>query len=204
MTELMRQYLASAKDGQSGRTRRMKFYESYAVTPATTYDHLQCPWDQSNEVTGQQIPFRSRRPSVLVPLAAMVVNVFVRALWGAGRRPTASIVDAAGTADNQILADILDEAGLVKTFSEATRRALRTGSGCVVWRVVEGKLESMAWDACHVRADFEPFPKLRRLEYVYRYEKEVIENGRVRCAYFWHKEVIGRSIRTEFNIVEVA
>lgn len=204
MTELQRAYMTGAKDGESARTRRMAFYESYFT--GTTYDTLAVPWDVALDGAGCTVPLRSRRPNVVVPLPRLVVDAFVRMLWGAGRRPTASIVGAKGPEDNQLLADVIDEADLVRVMRDATTRALRTGTGCVCWRVRDGRLVADSWDAKHCRPTFVygAFPRLERLEYVYKYEREVAEGARVRCATFWHREVIDAKSWTVYEDVEMS
>jgi hypothetical protein len=205
LTELERQYVGGAKDGESKRTRRMAFLESYFS--GTTYDALAVPWDAAPDGAGRPIPLRSRRPSVLLPLPRLVVSAYVRMLWGAGRRPSAAIVGAGGAEDNALLADIVDEADLVRVMRDATCRALRCGTGCVVWRVRDGKLCADSWDAKHCRPEFAPgvFPKLERIEYRFKYEREVDDGfGRVRCAWFWHREVLDAKQWTVYRDVEMS
>src|SRR5690349_10320670 len=110
------------------------------------YDFLQRAWHETTDAAGQPVPFRSRRPSDILPIPRVIVGTFNRALWGAGRRPKATVADG-GPDDNALIDDVIQEARLYRAMAEATRRALTIGSGLVVWKITDGRLRTAVWDA---------------------------------------------------------
>src|SRR5262249_15762189 len=148
---------------ESPRTQQLAKLDAYYA--GTQYEGLPHSWDKAIADTGAAIPFRQRKPSTIIPLPKLIVDSFCRALCGAGRRPIASIDGATGTADNGALAKLMREGRVIKAMREATRRALSIGTGIVVWKIVEGKLHTEAWDAKDCRPTFKPggFPVLDAL-----------------------------------------
>lgn len=190
-TELARQYEAKAQPGESPRTRSMALLEAYYH--GCQYDGLPRAWHEDLDNAGQPIPFVQRRPSTKIPIGRMIVNIYVRALWGAGRRPKATL--AGGDAEaNAYVDDIIAEAKLYRAMTDATRRALSIGTGLVVWKIDEGQLRTDVWDAKYAEATFQPgrFPELVRLDYRYKYTREIrdAETGRIQATEFWHRETL--------------
>ena len=151
----------------------------------TQYAFLPRAWHEDVDAQGQPIPFRKRRPSTVLPLAKTIVDTFVRALWGAGRRPTATLTP---DKDDGLIERIVAEARLYRAMSEATRRALSLGSGLVVWRIHDGRFHAEAWDAKHATPVFKPgdYPVVESLDYRFKFTREV--DGRE--VEFWHRETI--------------
>ena len=148
MSELSRQYQSQGQPGASPRTLAMELLDAYYHGCA--YDHLPRAWHETIDQAGQAIPFWSRRPSTVLPTPRLIVDVFCRALWGAGRRPKASLADGKPE-DSAYLDDIIAEARLHRVMAEATRRVLSIGTGLVAWKLQEGRLRAMVWDAKHAR-----------------------------------------------------
>lgn len=200
MNELQRYYRDKAKPGESERQRRMSLLEAYLNN--CQYNALPAAWDESvNANTGEVIPFRLRRPSTIVPLPSLIVETFTRALWAAGRRPIATLKGGKGTADNALLADLIDEAKLYRVMREATRRALTVGTGVLVWKVIDDRYAAEAWDVKYCTPVFKPgrFPELVRLEY--RFPFTVEEEGK--CITRWHREVIDETTWTVYLDADV-
>ncbi len=191
MSELGRQYQAQAQEGESPRCRAMGLVDAYYH--GTQYDFLPRAWHEDTDTNGQPVPFRARRPSTVVPVPRLIVDIFNRALWGAGRRPKATLADGAPE-DNAYLDDIISEAKLFRVMDEATRRALTAGTGLVVWRLDRGRLRADAWDAKYAEPDFLPgqFPELRAVDYRFKFSREERDplTGRVSTVEYWHRERI--------------
>src|SRR4051812_1666119 len=126
MSELARQYASSAMPGESPRTRHMALLDAYFH--GCQYASLPRAWHEDVDAAGHPVPFRARRPSTVLPLPRLIVEVFVRALWGAGRRPKATLAGATPE-DNAFIDDLIAEARLYRVMTEATRRGLATGTG---------------------------------------------------------------------------
>jgi hypothetical protein len=191
MHELARDYMAACPKSESPRTRWLTLLERYH--DGTQYDHLMRAFDETLDQAGQPVPFRTRRPSTIVPIPRVLVDTFCRALWGAGRRPRAILADG-GPDVNAYVDDIISEARLYRAMGEATRRALTIGTGLVVWRIGEGRLSADAWSAQHAVPSFVPgaFPQLASLDYRFRYttEERDPKTGEIRQVERWHRETI--------------
>lgn len=204
-SELGRQYQASATPGESPRTRDMALVDAYFH--GCQYDGLPRAWHETVDAAGQLIPFRARRPSTILPIPRLIVRVYVRSLWGAGRRPKATL--AGGTPeDNALLDDMIAEARLLRVMTEATRRGLTIGTGLVVWRLEAGRLRADAWDAKFADPTFKPgaFPELEALDYRYQFTREIRDpmTGQMRPTKFWHRETIDATTWTVYEDVEVS
>lgn len=203
-TELARQLEATARKGESARTRDMALLDAYYH--GCQYDQLPRAWHEDLDSTGQPIPFRSRRPSTILPYPRIIVDVYVRALWGAGRRPKATLADGEQE-DNAFLDDIIAEARLYRAMKEATRRALAIGTGLIVWRLDAGRLRADVWDAKFADPVFIPgsFPELASVDYRFQYTREVrdAQTGQVRPVKYWHRERIDATTWTVYADVEV-
>lgn len=189
-TEIARQYQAKAQEGESPRTRKLALLDAYYH--GRQYDFLPRAWDEVLDAGDQPVPFRSRRPSTVVPIPPLIVNVFKRALWGTGRRPKATIAGGSDD-DNALIDDIIAEAKLYRVMSKATRRALTIGTGLIVWRIQGGRLVADPWDAKYARPVFQPgrFPELSSLDYRFKYTREEPDGtGGVKPVEYWHREVI--------------
>jgi hypothetical protein len=199
MTELIRTLMAQKTPGESARARHLAILEAYYH--ATQYVGLPRPWDQAIDETGSPIPFRQRRPSTVIPLPKLIVDCFVRGLWGSSRRPIATLAGKTGTEDNELLAAIIREGGVYKAMREATRRALSIGTGLLVWRVRDGRIATEAWDSKHATPTFKPgaFPEIERLDYRFQYTRE-IEGKPVA---YWHREMIDGMRWIVFQDIEV-
>jgi hypothetical protein len=203
-TELARQYQAKAQEGESARTRSMALLDAYYH--GCQYEFLPRVWHEDIDTAGQPVPFRSRRPSTVLPIPRVIVDVFNRALWGSGRRPKATLADGSPD-DNSLLDDIIAEARLHRAMAEATRRALTIGTGLVVWRLQGGHLAAEVWDAKHTQPTFRPgkFPELERLDYRFKYTREVPDGcGGVKPTTYWHREVIDGKSWTVYQDAEVS
>lgn len=204
LTELARQYQAKAQEGESPRMRSMALLDAYYH--GCQYDFLPRAWHEDVDATGQPVPFRSRRPSTVLPIPRVIVDVFNRALWGAGRRPKATLADGAPD-DNALLDDMIAEARLYRAMAEATRRALAIGTGLVVWRLQAGRLAAEVWDAKHASPTFKPgkFPELERVDYRFKYTREMPDGrGGVKPTTYWHREVIDGKSWTIYQDTEVS
>lgn len=205
LTEVARQYQAAAQADESPRARYMALLDAYYH--GCQYDFLPRAWHEDLDAAGAPVPFRSRRPSTILPIPRVIVRVFVRALWGAGRRPKASLAGGSPEA-TVLLDDVVKEARLVRAMSEATSRALRIGTGLVVWRLDSGRLCADVWDAKCAEPTFKPgaFPELASLDYRFKYKREVRdpETGHVKQITCWHRETIDANTWTIYRDVEVS
>jgi len=203
MSELARSYLASC-GGDSPRAAYLRLLSAYYA--GTQYQHLPRAWHENTDRSGQPIDFRQRRPSNVLPLPRQIVDTFCRALFGSGRRPKASIADTPGSDDDTLLSDLIAEAKIDSTFADATRRALATGSGIVVWKVLAGKVRCEAWDSAACETVFKPGEpdELESVDYRYTYSREVRDpqTGQRRPEEFWHRETITASTWVVYAEVE--
>ncbi len=191
LTELARQYQATAQAGESPRTRALALLDAYYH--GCQYDFLPRAWHEATDSTGQPVPFRSRRPSTVLPIPRVIVETFNRALWGAGRRPKATLADG-GPDANAYVDDIISEARLYRVMDEASRRALTIGSGLVVWKIQNGRLRAEVWDAKYAEPTFKPgrAPELNQVDYRFKFTREARDpqTGHVRPQEFWHRETV--------------
>ncbi len=170
------------------------------------YASLPRAWHEDVDSAGQPVPFRQRRPSTVLPLPRLIVDVFVRALWGAGRRPKATLADGEPE-DHALIDDLIAEARLYRVMTEASRRGLTVGTGLVVWRLEHGKLRADAWDAKHADPTFKPgaFPEIQAIDYRYKYTREIrdADTGHIKPTTFWHRETIDAITWTVYQDAEV-
>jgi hypothetical protein len=199
MTELIRQLMAQKTQGESARTRHLAILEAYYHS--SQYAGLPRAWDETTDHAGSPVPFRSRRPSTVIPLPKLIVDCFVRGLWGSSRRPIATLAGEGGTDDNALLADVIREAAIYRAMREATRRALSIGAGLLVWRIREGRISVESWDPKHATPTFKPgcFPEIECVDYRFQYTREI--DGK--AVPFWHREVLDGARWVVYADVEV-
>ena len=65
LTEIARQYQAKAQADESPRTRFLALLDAYYA--GCQYDFLPRAWHEITDNAGQPVPFRSRRPSTVLP-----------------------------------------------------------------------------------------------------------------------------------------
>jgi len=157
-------------------TRREHLTRLNAYYSGHQYDDRPASWDTClDQRTGAAIPFRSRKPSTILPIPKLVCDSFSRALLGQGRRPIAVLADVDGTADNALLAGIIKEARLYRVLRESTRRALSLGTGIVAWKMLDGGYSAESWDPTWATPVFLPgrFPHLASIDYRFPFKREV-------------------------------
>ena len=106
------------------------------VLDGTIYDVLPHQFHDERNPVGEYVPLRSRRPSVRYGLCKLVVDDSVSFLFGEGRFPAVECADKPTQAHLQ---DVLADARAMDVFSAAAQ-AGSTGSACILFRVLHGRV----------------------------------------------------------------
>lgn len=115
------------------RYRRLDGMERFLEGKA--YEHLAVPFHQEKETSGQYIPLRERRPSVIYNIPQIIVSRTSRLLFGGKHFPKFQ------TSEQEIsdfLQNITDTSSLQQTMVEAARIG-SVGSVAIVFYIKEGK-----------------------------------------------------------------
>src|ERR1700759_2717199 len=106
------------------------------VLEGRLYDVLPYQFHEERGSGGEYIPLRNRRPSVRYALCRIVVEDSVSLLFSEGHFPT---IDCADRSIRSALADVIKEARLNLTMTEAAMRGA-IGSVAILLRVLRGRL----------------------------------------------------------------
>lgn len=168
-------------------------------------------WWSGETSEGRVVPLRERAPCVVYPLPRAAVQQLVRFTIGTGKWPTLNVEDDRVEGDartdlSQNISRLVDCVGIRPAMRVLMSRALaaRTSVAALGWR--NGKLRIDLPEARDCIPTFEnddANDAVVALTWVYQYEREVEEDGRLATKKFWFRRDFDTVQVTDFEPVEV-